>query len=70
VTYPRLTKTTFKDFFEYPITGEDESEEIEIFRRFSLFEKFRNALVTKFPGVFIPPLPEKVLTGNSDEDRL
>lgn len=37
-----------------------------VFRRYSDFLWLRTVLVKSFPGVFIPPLPEKKVLGNKD----
>jgi len=37
-------------------------------RRYSDFEWLRKTLLTLFPGVFIPPLPEKKIFASKDED--
>jgi sorting nexin-1/2 len=67
VGLPKLTKSTFKDYHEYPVTGRDSIDEIDVFRRYSAFEKFRNCLVTRYPGLYIPPIPGKQMAGRKEE---
>ena len=62
-----LKKATLGDYIEYPITGCDSEGDIAIARRYSLFFEFRLALITRFPGLYIPPLPAKKVTGNKEE---
>jgi sorting nexin-1/2 len=58
------------DFHVYPITGADSNGDIEIMRRYNLFYEFRQALVIKYPGLYIPPLPPKKVTGKGEEETL
>jgi len=67
VEAPVLVKNTLGDFHQYPIKGVDSNGDIECERRISLFYELRVALVMKFPGLYIPPLPEKKLTGKKEE---
>ena len=43
----------------YRILGSDHSGEIDIFRRFSDFDTFRNILIGRWPGIYIPSIPPK-----------
>jgi sorting nexin-1/2 len=54
------------DFHEYPVTGCDSNGDINVARRFNLFYELRVALVMKYPGLYIPPLPAKKVTGKSE----
>ena len=67
---PILRKAITGDFHEYPITGCDSNGDIETSRRYSLFYELRLALVLKFPGLYVPPLPAKKMTGNKEEFTL
>lgn len=67
---PILRKQAIGAFHEYPITGVDSNGEISCARRFNLFFEFREALVLKYPGLYIPPLPPKKVTGKSEEFTL
>ena len=66
VATPVLIKQTMTDYHEYPIVGRDSNGAIECQRRFNLFYEFRQALICHFPGLFIPPLPAKKVTGKSE----
>lgn len=65
---PELKKQTIgADYIEYPITGCDSEGDIAVARRYSLFDEFRTALRARFPGLYIPPLPSKKITGNTED---
>jgi sorting nexin-1/2 len=65
---PELRKQSLgPDYHEYPITGCDSNGDIECARRFNLFYEFRQALVWKYNGLYIPPLPPKKVTGKAEE---
>jgi len=70
VEAPVLRKALTGDYHEYPIKGCDSNGDIECERRFSLFYELRLALVMKYPGLVIPPLPAKKLTGKKEEFTL
>lgn len=65
-----LVKNTLGDYHNYPIRGVDSNGDIECDRRYSLFYELRLALVMKYPGLYVPPLPEKKLTGKKEEFTL
>jgi sorting nexin-1/2 len=44
--------------------------DFDLQRRFNLFNEFRQALVLRFPGLYIPPLPPKKLSGKAEEITL
>lgn len=67
---PILRKSMTGDFHEYPIRGVDSNGEIECDRRYSLFFELRQALLMKYPGLYIPPLPAKKLTGKKEDFTL
>jgi len=67
---PVLTKATLGDYHEYPISGVDSNVDIETQRRFSMFYSLREALVLRFPGLFVPPLPAKKMTGKKEDFTL
>ena len=46
----------------YHITGEDKKGSIDVFRRFNEFYKMRLAIVKRFPGCFIPSIPDKSIS--------
>jgi PX domain len=43
----------------YKMSGKDHLGEFEGFRRYSHFNLFREILITRFPGLYIPPMPPK-----------
>lgn len=63
---PELRKQALGDYHEYPITGCDSNGDILCARRFNLFYELRVALVMKYTGLYIPPLPPKKVTGKSE----
>ena len=62
-----MNKSTFGGHHAYPILGKDSNGDIECFRRYSHFASFRQCLIKRYPGLVIPPIPEKVTRGNTDE---
>lgn len=67
VLEPQLVKQTVgADYHSYPIVGKDSLGEIECSRRFQNFIDFRAMLVTRYPGLYIPPIPPKKTTGSKD----
>ena len=70
VSDPILVKQQFKDFHAYPIVGRDSLGDFECQRRFNHFYEFRLALVLRYPGLYIPPLPPKKLSGKGEEITL
>ena len=50
----------------YLIKGNDKDGPFEVYRRFSDFNTLRKAMVKRWPGVYIPPIPEKKAVGNMD----
>lgn len=52
----------------YILRGEDQSYgAIEIVRKYSDFYELREALVRRWPGLFIPPIPEKGNIGANEK---
>lgn len=49
---------------KYTVTGIDPDGPFEEVRRFRDFFALKNGLNQRWPGVFIPALPEKKLVGN------
>jgi sorting nexin-1/2 len=56
-----------KKFTQYLIKGSDSLGEINCFRRYSEFLVFRDFLYSRYPGLFIPPVPTKQSKGNMTE---
>jgi len=50
----------------YKIKGSDQDGLFEVLRRYSDFDRIRSILVSRWPGVFIPPLPPKKTVNNMD----
>ena len=50
-----------KGFYTYLIMGNDELGTFEIRRRYNDFFHLREILKKKWPGLYIPPIPEKKL---------
>lgn len=51
----------------YHIIGEDKNGSIDVFRRFNEFYKMRVALGKRFPGCFIPSIPDKSISLIDDQ---
>ena len=51
----------------YTVSGVDSEGPFEEARRFSQFFALKNALQQRWPGIYIPALPEKKLVGNKDD---
>lgn len=56
------------DFISYTVLGVDRLGKFEIYRRYSDFWVLREIFVDRWPGLYIPPLPEKVTFGNKKND--
>jgi len=50
----------------YKVQGRDYDGIFEVFRRFSEFMHFREFLVNRWPGLYIPPMPSKKTVGKTD----
>ena len=59
--------TGMKRYTQYLIKGHDSLGEINCFRRYSEFLIFRDFLYSRYPGLFIPPVPTKQSKGNMTE---
>jgi hypothetical protein len=51
-----------KGFYTYLISGSDDVGNFEIRRRYNDFFYYREALVKKWPGIYVPPIPEKKIS--------
>jgi hypothetical protein len=62
---PRIKKFTVSNpikvsgHIKYTITGDDDKGPFEESRRYSEFFALRNALASRWPGIYIPAIPEK-----------
>ena len=54
------------EYHAYPIKGRDSKGEIDCQRRFQIFFDFRHALCSRFPGLYIPPIPKKSVQGKKE----
>ncbi len=55
-----------KKFTDYEVSGQDKHGSFSVRRRYKEFNQLRAKLVENWPGFFIPPIPEKKSTGNTD----
>lgn len=55
-----------KNYTVYDVNGRDRNGTFSVKRRYSEFNELRKKLVENWPGYFIPPIPEKKATGNTD----
>lgn len=49
----------------YLVKGTDELGGFEVQRRYNEFFTLREVLLSRWPGIYIPPIPEKSLVGAS-----
>jgi len=74
VNDPRILKFTVQDpqkasgFVSYIVSGEDQEGAFLINRRFKEFSALRLILSERWPGVYIPAIPEKKAFGNKDDE--
>lgn len=54
------------NYVVYTIKGKDCFGEFEIQRRFNEFYTIRELLLSKWPGQYIPPIPEKSVSTGQD----
>ena len=60
--------TGLKKYTVYIIKGYDKKGDISVKRRFSEFHAMRKALCKRWPGCFIPSIPEKNYMNKNDKD--
>jgi hypothetical protein len=51
---------------KYKVKGTDKYGDFESQRRYKDFFALRNALFSRWPGCYIPPIPPKKAVGNKD----
>ena len=51
----------------YTVRGHDDDGPFEGSRRYNDFFTVRDHLVKNWPGVYVPPIPPKKMTGNKDD---
>lgn len=54
----------------YLIKGSDNLGSFEVLRRYNDFYELRIALMKKWPGCYIPPIPEKLLGSGNDTETV
>ena len=59
VKNPQLKGGSIGGFYMYDVEGQDKKGNFSIKRRYNDFHELRAKLVENWPGIFIPPLPEK-----------
>ena len=57
----------FTKYTVYHIVGQDKNGSIDVHRRYNEFYKMRAALVKRYPGCFIPSIPDKSISIIDDE---
>jgi len=70
---PVAVKSGLTEHHTYPVLGRDSLGDIECSRRFQSFYDFRVMLITRFPGLYIPPVPRKtsgISSSNKDAATL
>ena len=73
---PRVSKFTVTNpvkvggHFKYTVTGVDDEGEFNQQRRFREFNALSQILRMRWPGCYVPAIPEKKLVNNSDSEFL
>jgi PX domain len=60
--------TFSKNYTVYEVSGSDKNGNFSVKRRYNEFNELRKKLVENWPGYFIPPIPEKKTTGNTNPE--
>jgi sorting nexin-1/2 len=68
VKNPQLRGGNIGGYYVYDVEGTDKNGPFSAKRRFNDFYELRSKLVENWPGIFIPPLPEKKTVGNKGAD--
>jgi len=55
---------------KYTVTGQDQEGRFEVVRRYNEFHILHTTLVERWPGCFIPCIPEKQILGDMEEGFL
>lgn len=61
VVNPQKVGSTVK----YTVQGQDASGTFEVARRYNEFYALREALVSRWPGCYVPAIPEKSVANNA-----
>lgn len=59
--------STLSKYTAYLVAGEDSKGRFEIYRRYSEFDALRALMKERWPGCYVPVLPEKTMTKNSTQ---
>lgn len=59
VSNPKLLTSGVSKHHVYTMRGRDRLGDFEVARRYKEFHLFRDVLVARFPGLYIPPIPKK-----------
>jgi hypothetical protein len=54
-------------FTQYHVVGRDSLGPIDVLRRFSEFLLLKDMLFARYPGIVVPPIPAKKMTGSLDD---
>ena len=57
-----------KQFVIYYIKGRDSNGEVDVARRYREFLLFYEMLFSRYPGLYVPPVPGKQFNGNKEEN--
>jgi len=52
---------------KYTVTGVDSEGKFEVQRRYKEFDALRLALLDRWPGCYVPAIPEKQMTGDKED---
>ncbi len=63
MTNPQKVGSTIK----YTVTGQDSQGKFEVIRRYNEFHILHVTLTTRWPGCFIPCIPEKQILGDKED---
>ena len=70
VSYPSEVETVFGSTMVYKVGVERDGEKTEVFKRYSEFWELRQALINKFPCLFIMPVHKRQFLGNKNRTFL
>ena len=52
-------------YYVYHVHGQDKYAEFSVYRRYSDFITLKNCMKDRWPGIYLPALPEKKFIGNN-----
>ena len=67
VSEPLIKDGAFKHV-TYKVAGKDSKGEFDQRRRYSDFSELREKMTQNWPGIFIPSIPEKKISGNMEKE--